>query len=482
MKTEINARDDHQVQLIAEADEEMVERFRRDAARKISSSTRIPGFRPGKAPYDVVRRLYGDQAIHEEAINLMINDLYPQAISEAKINPGGMGKLDEILQADPPRFSFIVPLAPEVDLGNYRDIRVDYQEPVVEDGKIEDVLARLQRRSAISTPVERKAKKGDMVALEVSGTLLDPDEGADPVLVPQSKRNMIAGDPSDASDMEGHEWPFSGFSKLLVGMKAGDEKEHEHTFPNDGSNDDLGGKTAKFTIKVESVSQLELHPLDDEFAQSVGSQFETLEKLREQIANDLKTDTTSRYNQTYMDEVIGKLVEGAKVKYAPSVLDEEVEHSLGHFQERLAGQKMDLDMYLKARELTREEFIDKEVKPEAEKSIVRNMVLEEFATKENIQLTPEEARTIMEMAENQSRSDPSLKALARGKTTKRDVAQMLARRTLNEIFSARLTARLKELASGKLDQPAVEESAVEEKPEPKKRTRKTKKQEEEPAS
>jgi trigger factor len=454
LKTETVQRDDHQVQLIAEVDQEMLERFKLSAARKISSSAKIAGFRPGKAPYDVVRRLYGDQVIQEEAITLMLDEVYPAAIAEAKINPSGPGKLDEILQVEPPKFSFVIPLAAEVDLGDYRAIRAEYNLPVVDEEKVNEVLRRLQRRSAISKPVDRAAAEGDLVYLSLSGRLTDPDEGSDPVLIPETKRQMIAGDARDYTDQDGNEWPFHGFATELMGITANEEKTVPYTYPDDGSNDDLSGKHADFTIKAESVHELELHPLDDEFAQTLGA-YETIENLRENILTDQKNETTNRYNRDYIEGVITQLVENATVKYAPPALDEEIEHTISSFEDRLARDRMDLETYLKTREMTREELIEKEVRQVAEQSLKRNLVLEEFAKRESIQISTEEAQMIYNMAQNQARQDPSLKSLAKGKTSKKDVGESLARRTLNEIFNQRLTSRLRDIATGKADAPEV---------------------------
>jgi trigger factor len=465
LKTETVQRDDHQVQLIAEVDQEMLERYKRSAARKISSSARIAGFRPGKAPYDVVRRQYGDQAIYEEAVTLMLDEVYPAAVADAKINPAGPGKLEEILQADPPKFSFIIPLAAEIDLGDYRSVRAEYNPPVITGEKVDEVLRRLQRRSAITTPVERPAQEGDLVYLKVTGRLLDPSEGADPVLIPETARQMIAGDPRDYTDPEGNEWPFPGFSVGLLGINGNEEKVMPYTFPVDGSDDDLSGKEAEFTVKTETIHELELHPLDDEFAQSLGA-YETIDKLRENIQTDLQREESTRYNRDYVEGVILQIVENATVKFAPTELDEEIEHTISHFEERLARDQMDLETYLKTREMTREEFIEKEARQVAETALKRKLILDDFAARENIQISDEEVQMIYNMSQNQARQDPSLKSLAKGKTSKKDVGESLARRTINEIFNQRMVNRLREIATGNADKAAeipadVSESGVE---------------------
>jgi len=457
LKIETFDRDDHQKLITAEIDPEAMEQFKVQAARKISSQAKIPGFRPGKVPYDIVRRTYGDRAIQEEALTIMLEKIYPDVIKEAGITPYGPGQLQEMLQVDPPKFSFIVPLAPVVELGDYKSIRKEHVNPVITDEKIDDVLRRLQRRSAVSQTVDRPAAEGDLVNLTISAKLATPIEDADPVLIPEGVRQMIAGDPRDFTDEDGNEWPFTGFSAHLLGVTAGEEKTIEYTFPDNSSNDDLNGKEAVFNLKVNTVSSLELHPLDDEFAQSIDSSYENLEALRKGIRDSMQSEETNRYNNSYMESLIEMVVKDATVQYPPVALQDEIDHVISHFEENLNRDQMDLETYLKTRQTTREDFIEKEVKPVAERNLKRNLVLEEFSIRENIQITPEEVQMIRNMAENQARQDPSLKNLARGGVSKQQVADNVARSTINQVFNQRMMNRLRDIAAGKADAPAVEE-------------------------
>lgn len=456
MKIETFDRDDHQKLITAEIEMEAMEQFRIQAARKISSQAKIAGFRPGKAPYEVVRRTYGDKAIQEEALTIMLDQIYPEAIKEAGIEPYGPGQLQEILQVEPPKFSFIVPLAPKVELGDYKAIRKEHTPPVITDQKVDEVIRRLQRRSSISKTVERPAAEGDLVYLTITGKLANPAEGDDADLIPQAARQMIAGDPRDFTDEDGNEWPFDGFSIKLIGLSAGEEKTFEYTFPNDGSNDDLNGKDAVFTVKVDNVHELELPELNDEFAQSIGENYATMDTLRTNIHDSMQSDETNRYNNKYIESLIDLVMVDAQVLYPPAALQNEINHVIQHFEERLQRDQMDLDTYLKTRNMTREEFAEKEASEVAARNLKRNLVMEEFAAREQIQITNEEVQMIVNMAENQARQDPSLKTMARGGVTKKQVADNLARSTINEIFNQRMMNRLRDIASGKADAPAEE--------------------------
>ncbi len=465
LKIETFDREDHQKKVIAELDNETLERFRRQAARKISQEARIPGFRPGKAPYEVIRRMYGDEAIIEQAINLMVDDVYPQVIKETQISPAGPGSLEEVLSIEPPRFSFIIPLAPEVDLGDYRAIRADYIAPEIDDAKVEEVILRLQRRSATAEPVERASETGDMVAVKFSGHLTKPDEGQEASLVEETSQQMIAGDASEHTDPNGNEWPFPGFAQALVGVSAGEKKVVNYTFPVESDViDDLNGKEAEFTLEIESVKSLTLPELNDEFAQSLG-EYATIDALRNEIRTSLQENETQTYNRKYFDDLIASLVSGAAVKYPPTLLQGEIDHMLEHFEEDLARDNLDLMLYLKTRDMTREQLVEQEVKPVAERSVIRQLVLEEFAYREEIQIKPEEVQMVYNMASAQAKSNQNLQGLGRGKLTNKQLTDTLARSTINEIFNQRLINRLRAIATGEADkvdeteQPVTEQAA-----------------------
>jgi trigger factor len=453
LKIETFDRDDHQKKVVAEFDAETLERFKHQAARKIASETRIPGFRPGKAPFEMVRRLYGDKAIQDEAMGLMLDEVYPQVLHESGITAYGPGQLDEIVSMDPPKFSFIIPLTPVVELGDYKSIRKDHVLPVVSGDKTSEVIERLRRRTGTAVLSERSALVGDLVAFKLSALLLEPDEGQDATLIEENSFEMVAGTPEDHTDETGREWPFEGFVFQLVGLKPGETKTVQHTFTEDGSTDDLTGKTAEFTIQVESVKEIQKPELDNEFAASLGP-YADIEALQKDVYNQLQDSETRNYNRQYFEDLVGELVDGATVKYPPVLINEEVEHMLAHLEEDLAKENLDLETYLKTRELTREDLIEQEVKPAAERRIKRQLVLEEFSVAENIQIQPHEMQIVYDMALTQAKRDPSLAKLGKEKMSTKELADNLARGSINEIFNQRLISRLRDIATGKADAPA----------------------------
>jgi trigger factor len=463
LKIETQALEDQQTKLIAEIDSETLERYKRQAARKISQKTKFPGFRPGKAPYDLVRRMYGDEALQQEAIELMLDEVYPQVLQEANITPSGPGKLEEIIQMDPPTFAFVVPLPPSIELGNYNDIRKEYEPEPITDEQVEQTIRRLQRGYATAEPVERAAQEGDMVSFTMSATHKQPAEGEETTveentveevtLMEDTPYQMVAGE--DEQD-QGEVWPYEGFSKELIGLSANESKTVVHTFSEETSYEDLRGKETTFIIQVQNIKELQLPELNDDFAQSLG-EFESMEALRTTIRQQLEQNYTQQYDQNYFDELVQDLVSQATVKYPPHMLEEEIEQFLHGVEHNLERDRLDLETYLKMREMDRETFIEEEVKPAASRRLERSLVLEEFARQETIELNSEEIRSVYQMALQQMQQSPELhKMQSKNKQSAREMANNIAMNTVNSIFNQRLVSRLKAIATGKGDEPVID--------------------------
>lgn len=458
MKIETVALEDQQTKLIAELDSETLEKYKRQAARKISQKQKFPGFRPGKAPYDLVRRMIGDEALTQEAIELMLDDVYPQVLQESGVNPSGPGKLEEIVKMDPPTFAFVVPLPPSVDLGNYAEIRKDYAPVEVTEEQVDATLLRLQRSYSTAEPVERPAQKGDLVSFNLNAKRINPEEGENDMLVEETPYQMVAGEEEgDADEI----WPYAGFTEELVGVSADETKVINHTFSDESPYEDLRGKETAFTITVQSIKEMHLPELNDEFAQTLG-EFENVEALRKAVRSQLEQNNAQQYDQNYFEELIDSVVEQATVKYPPHMLEEEIEQFLHGVEHNLEHDRLDLDTYLKMREMDRETFIETEVKPAAERRLVRSLVLEEFAKQEKVEVKSEEIQSIYYNALQQMQQSNELRQIqSRNKQSSREMANSIAMNTVNNIFNARIMGRLKAIAMGKGDEAPEEISLPE---------------------
>ncbi len=169
MKIETTPRDDHQLKVVVEVETELVERKMKKAARHIAEHTKIPGFRPGKAPYDMIVRYIGEPRVHEEAVEMVVDEIYPQILKEENIEVGANGSLEEIVSMDPLILSFLVPLAPKVELSDYRAVRVPYDYKGIDESEVEKVIEQYRSYYSSLEPLDKPAKEGHVVFLKIVG-------------------------------------------------------------------------------------------------------------------------------------------------------------------------------------------------------------------------------------------------------------------------------------------------------------------------
>ncbi len=463
MKIEVQPQEDHQVKIIAEFEPSQFEEYKVRAARKLGRNTRIPGFRPGKAPLDMIRRTIGEDVIQQEAIEELIDEQYPKVLEEAKINPSGSGSLEEIISLEPPKFTFVVPLEPEVDLGSYKDIRLDYTVEPVSEQDIEDYLKQMRTSYATAEPVERAAGEGDLIYVKLSGTLTHPAEGEDALVYPERPAQFIIG----TDIIQNRDWPFPGFNDRLAGLSAGEEKVFTYTFSEDESDETLRGKEVEFKVGVQSVKALHLPDLNDDFAQTVG-EFENLDALRKAVVEQLEHSKKEAADDKFFTELLDRLVAGAVIKYPPHILDHEVEHLLEHLKEDLARQGLELDTYIKMMNTDREKYIEDTVRPSARKRLERALVIEEVGRTENIQLAKEDYDRAISATVSQLQSMPQTQK--RKERISKDMINSAAASQLSRKYNELILERLKLIATGQADliesQPAenADNELVEEQP------------------
>ncbi len=458
MKVETQPRDDQQVKLIVEIEPEQIVQYRHRAARKIGQQTKIPGFRPGKAPYDVIRRVAGEEYIDNQALELLVTDIYPKAVAEAGLDPSGPGMEDSI-SLDPPKFEFIVPLMPETTLGDYRAIRMEYALPKISDEDIDQYIHNMQTSYATAEPKEGKAEKGDLVYIKLSGTIVDPDEGTDAEFMKEHPVQMVVGD----SNPESNDWPYKGFSDKLAGLAEKDEKKLSHAYPADSEFDRLKGKKVDYHVEVQSVKKLNLPELDDEFVKNFGD-FESVAAFREKVAEEIQAGKTNDYDNEFKQNLIDEIVKISSIKFPPHYLEEETEHVLNQIQQDLSYQRMDLDTYIKSRQMTREAFIDAEVKPTAEKRLKQSLILDKIALLEKVSFDGPELNLRVSQTMEQIRNMPEFKK-KKNEAKYQEITRNVTLNTATQLLQQNVFELLKRIAAGEaIDQPKDEAVEVAEKP------------------
>lgn len=448
MKIDTTPREDHQITMTVEADLEQLEGARHRAARKIAQQAKIPGFRPGKAPYDIVRRMYGEKAIDEEAVELLVNDIYPLAIKEANIEPAAMGQLENVESLDPPKFIFTIPLAPKVELGDYRSVRLPYEWTAPTDEQLEEAITNLRRMYSSTESVERAAAEGDYVMVDVSGIKAKPKEGEDNA--PLLERNSFAV--RIHTDETEDEWPFPGFAAKLAGVKPEEETSFTHKFAKDHADEALQGQNVKFTVKVKTVRGVKMPDLDDTFAAKTGLGL-TVDELRVHMRENMASESRGEYDDKYYEEALEKFKAIATIKYPPQALEHEVEHVLRDMENRLKSQGIEnMDAYYKMIDTTAEKFLEEQAKPVAQRHIERSLILDEIARVEKITfdeqaLDQEFRRAWSSLAMN----DPEFNKRTKGGTKPtREMVDAVAMESANRLMAGMALGKIKAIANGEL--------------------------------
>ncbi len=456
MKIETQPTENHQVTLTIEVEPEEFERAKRRAARSIARKTKIPGFRPGKAPYEVIVRHVGEAVVLEQAIDSLADELYPQALDEAGIDPGAPGTLEEITTFDPLTLVFTVPLKPQVTLGDYKSLRLPYEYEGVSDEAVDEFIEMLRQRQAVVTTVERPAEEGDLVHITLNAERLDAAEGEDAALL-TDRHIPVLIEPEDADDDDDmEEWPFPGFSRLLLGMSAGEEKEVEHQFEEDSPFEAFQGARVRFRIQVEKVTKRELPEVDDEFAQSMGD-FETAEEFRAEVRRMMDESERAEYEHEYANTALDALVEQSEIKFPPETLERELEDLRRDFERRLESQGLTLESYLQVNEQSEEEF-EQELRDIAEKRVRRSLVLYELAQAEDVQASEQEVQEgTMQMLDSLASRMPEkeFRKLLKSRHTINDLVSSV----MMDVVAEKTTRRLSLIAQGKGEEEEADEEA-----------------------
>ena len=465
MKIDSTLQEDHQVKLTVEIEQKLLEGSKRKAAKQIAKRVKIPGFRPGKAPFNVIQKHVGDAAILENALEIIIDDIYPKAIEESEIKPYGPGSLENFTNEDPPIFEFIVPLLPEVKLEDIRKLRIDYEEKEVKDEDIDQVINNLRENQAIIEPVDRKVEEGDMVYIILSGERKGEEEESMKTLVEERRYPVII---EKESVEQISEYPYPGFSRELIGLNANDEKTLEYHFADDYEFDELQGITGLYKIKIEEVKARSIPELNDEFAKSVG-EYEDITGMREDVSKTLSERFEIESNAKYEDQIIEIFLKQADINYPPQMLEHEINHFIEDLERQLAQQSLDMEMYLKSRNIEIEELRE-EIKPKAEERMKRGLIIMEIAEQEEISLTQEEIeektqQTLSEIQQIYSEKDVK-------KFTQPQVLERLVNRIITDEIISRTLERLRIIAKGEDIPDKIDNKLSETEKKKKKKTRK----------
>ncbi|MEX1143460.1 MAG: trigger factor [Anaerolineales bacterium] len=442
MKIDQETLADHQIRFTVEVEKTTLESARQKAARKIAQRVKIPGFRPGKAPFSVIEKQVGASAIKDEALDIVLDEMYPRIIEETGIKPYGPGTLEKVHEEkDPQVFEFRVPLAPEVKLGDYTSIRLPYEEKPVTAADVETVFDNLRDQHAVLAPAARPAQEGDIAYVLLNAGREDPDSEGSKVLLPERRYPVVIEKAEVDSKTE---WPFPGFSRLLIGLQVGEEKTFPHTFPADSEYEDLRGAAATFHLKLEELKDRQLPELDDAFASSLGD-YKTVEDLRSEVRKQLAENNQRQQEDEYENHIIEKIIADSEIKFPPQMLHHEIHHYIEDMEPDLAARGLDMETYLKSRQITAEQ-LEEEVSSRVEERMKKSLVIMEVSRQENVEVGENEVEGLVQ--DRVTRLQKALSPEDLRKVLAKENLQNLVSRTVTEEVIKRSLARLRAIAKG----------------------------------
>ena len=363
--------------ITVEVDADVFAKAYEQTYQKNKNKIQIQGFRKGKAPLALIEKVYGPAVFYEEAADSVINDTYAQAAEESGLDIVSRPEVDieQIEKGKNLIYTAVVAVKPEVKLGSYKGVEVSKQTVTVEDSEVEAEIEKLREQNARNITVEdRPVADGDIIKLDYEGSVDGvPFEG---------------GKADDAELVIGSHTFIDNFEEQLIGMNIGDEKEINVTFPEEYHAENLKGKPAVFKCKINAITCKELPEVDDEFAQEV-SEFDTLDEFKADIRKNLLENKQKEANGLKENEAIEKIIETSEMDIPDAMTENEARTMAENFAQRVQGQGMPFEQYLKYTGMNAKQFVD-QMKPQALQRVQARLVLEAIVKAENIEVTPEE--------------------------------------------------------------------------------------------
>jgi len=417
MKVSTETLENRQARLTIEVAPEETESSLDKAYRRLSKKMVVPGFRKGKAPRSIMELHLGKDVLLEEALEDLIPETYQKALEEQGLEAIGQPEI-EIVERQPVKYKATVSLKPIIDLGDYRYVRLEPEKAEVTQEEVDKVIEQLRQQQAPWEPVEGPVSFDDLVTMDVKGTV------SDKVTVDQSSIQYQV--------VQDSRRPVAGFAEKLEGMVKGETREFSLPFPEDYPDKKMVGKEGSFKVTVSEVKRKALPDLNDEFAKSLGEDFDSLDSLRQRVTQQLQKIAEDTARRRFEEKALDIVVRFAKVQYPPVMLEHELEHLLEE-QARQLGQR-GLEDYLKNINKTKEQ-LKEELKPTAAARLTRSLVLGKMAEEEKIEVSHEEIDAEIEKLAQMAgeRADDLRRGLATGEAHHSVEQRLLVKKTLERL-------------------------------------------------
>ena len=367
------------VALTIETSAEEFEAAVNKAYLKMRGKINVPGFRVGKAPRKIIEKMYGAEVVYEEAVNIILPDAYEAAVKEQELEVVGYPQVElESCTKDGVVFKCTVAVYPEVKLGQYKGLEAPKAEVKVVAADVNARLKEMADRNSRLVSVERAVKKGDTADIDFEGF----DNGV-----------AFDGGKGENFDLEIGSGSFvPGFEDQLIGMKAGEEKDIDITFP-ENYTPELAGKPVVFHVKVNEVKEKQVPAIDDEFAKDV-SEFDTLKDLKADIKKKLTAERTESAQRAFEDVLMAKVAEGIEADIPEEMVELQAERMMEQFKQQLASQGIPFDQYLKMTNTAEADFRKQAQGPAADQ-VKMDLAVEAIIKAEGLEASDEDVESEM---------------------------------------------------------------------------------------
>jgi trigger factor len=417
------------VELTVTVDQELLDAVKHDVLTHLAKDhVKIQGFRPGKAPLNLVEKNVNQELLQSEFLDQALNRAYGQALDHEKLRPVAQPQvnLTKFVPFTTLEFTAEVEVIGEIKLPDYTKIKLERQKVSVVAKDVDEVIESLRTRVAEKKDVERAAKDGDEVVIDFAGTdseTKEPINGADGKAYPlQLGSNSF----------------IPGFEANIVGMKAGEDKTFDITFPEDYGVAALQNRKVTFAVTVQKVQELELPKIDDTFASKVGP-FDTLADLKADIKKQVQAERESQTERDFQNELIEKITEQTKADIPESLIQSEIDRMEQEERQNLVYRGQTWQEHLDAEGVTEEEHRERQHEL-AGNRVKSGLMLAEVAEREGITVSEDEVETQMQMLRAQY-PDPQMQSELEKPETRREIT--------SRIVSEKTIAKLTEHATAK---------------------------------
>lgn len=421
MQTNVKNLSDTRVELAIVADEALLKKAKEVVLKSFARNAKIQGFRPGKAPLSVVEKNIDPAQLQSEFLNEAVNRLYIAASDEQKLRAAGQPEVNitKFVPFDTLEITATVDVVGKIKLADYKKLKAVKRDVKVTAKDVDGVLENLTQREAEKKEVTRAAKDGDEVTLDFAG------------LDTKTKEAIAGADGKDYPLVLGSNSFIPGFEPEVVGIKTGETKSFDITFPKDYGVAALQSKKVTFTITAKKVSELVKPKIDDELAAKVGP-FKTVQELKDDIKKQLGAEQENQANRDFENQLLEEIVQGTTVAIPDSLVDEQLDQLENDERQNLIYRGQTWEEHLKLEGVTNEQHREKNREP-ARQRVVAGLVLSEIAELEKITVEPEEFEMRMQLLKGQYPDKQMQEELDKPEGRRNILSRMVTEKTIAKI-------------------------------------------------